>query len=404
MIALRKSRLTELAESGHKAARAVMALREAPDRFLATVQIGITVVSATAAAFGGAAIAVRIQPVLAAIPGLTSYAEELSFALVVASVSYLSIVVGELVPKSLALRGAETYALVVARPLLALSWAARPLVWGLTASSNLLLKPFGDKTNFAEAKFSPEELQQMVEEAAQAGTVHKEAGEIVSRALDFAQLIAGEVMVPRSRVVMLPLNASVADLNQIIADHNHNRVPVYEDKVDNVVGYVSMKDVFALALAQKPIELAKLLRPPVFVPESMAAIELLESMRRKRSPFIIVVDENGGFAGIVTMEDLVEELVGDIVSEHGGNVPEPIRAEADGASVVLGSVAIREVNRALSVDLPEDGEWTTIAGLALVKFGHIPVAGESVEIIPGVTVEVVDASPRRIRSLRIRKR
>ena len=208
-MALRKTRIEELAKQGKGSARAVSLLRDDPERFLATVQIGITVISATAAAFGGEAIAMRLIPQLRRVEAIGERAEGVALALVVAGVSYLSIVLGELVPKSLALRHAEAYALSVGRVILALAWLARPLVWLLGVSANLILKPLGDRTNFTEARHSAEELQEIVEEAAKAGTINAEAGEIASRALELPELTAADVMVPRQYVVMLELHATL---------------------------------------------------------------------------------------------------------------------------------------------------------------------------------------------------
>jgi putative hemolysin len=195
IVAVRKARIDQLAEEGRAGARAVLSLRSAPERFLATVQVGVTVVGATAAAFGGASIAKKLEPYVAQHDWLSEHAEGVSLALVVAAVSYLTIVIGELVPKSLALRSAERFALLVSRPLVGLSYLARPLVWGLSASANVLLKPFGDKTTFTETRHSAQELQQLVEEAGQAGTVNAEAAEIATRDLEFPELVASEVMV-----------------------------------------------------------------------------------------------------------------------------------------------------------------------------------------------------------------
>ncbi len=402
IVALRKTRLEELVTEGRRGARALVKLREEPERFLATVQVGITVIGATAAAFGGAAIAQQLTPLFVRTGWFSEHADDAALGVVVAGVSYLSIVVGELVPKSLALRGAERYALWIGKPLLALSWVAKPIVWLLSSSANLLLKPFGDTTTFTETRHSAEELQQIVEEATKAGTIHPEAGEIVARALELPELRVSDVMVPRQQVIMIPKSASPEDLQPILGDHTHSRLPVYEDRIDNVVGYVSIKDLLRAALEQKPIVLSELIRPPYFVPASKKAVELLKDMRQRRMKLAIVVDEQGGISGIITLEDLVEELVGDIFSEHSQHVPQLIKKETGGSAVVSGATPIREVNRSLGVDLPEQGDWTTVAGLSLALAGRVPSMGEVLPLENGVTLEIVDVSPRRVRAVRIR--
>lgn len=401
VVALRKSRLLEMVEGGRRTAQAVLALRSHPERFLATVQIGVTVVGATAAAFGGAEFSDQISPVIARVGILAPYAHEIALGIVVILISYLTIVIGELVPKSLALRSSETYALLVARPLLAISYLAQPLVWLLTRSSNLLLRPFGDTTTFTETRHSAEELQHLVEEAAKAGTVHPHAGEIASRAIDFADLTAADVMVPRQDVIMLRRHADADEVHRVLLEHTHSRIPVYEGRVDNVVGYINVKDVLTMAWERHLFVLEDLTRPPFFVPDTKAAIDLLQEMRKRRILLAIVVDEQGGMEGIVTMEDLVEELVGEIFSEHVQHVPELIRREPAGTALVLGAAPIRDVNRELDLNLPEEEGWSTIAGLCLSLAGRIPSAGDRIRVPNNVELEIVEATPRRVRAVRI---
>lgn len=400
IIAVRATRLRELVDQGHGAARAVLRLREQPERFLATVQIGITVVSATAGAFGGATLADDLAPVLAQWHLIAPYATETALALVVSIVSYLSLVIGELVPKSLALKAAEPYALFMARPLLWLATAMRPLVWFLTASSNVVLWPFKDRTSFIEARLSPDELAELVDEASRAGTVNPRAGEIVSRALELPKLVASDVMVPRTRVIALQKGASREELRRVMLEHTHSRFPVVEGDLDHVVGYVIMKDVLSMAWEESLFVLDDLIRPAFFVPEGKSAVDLLTEMRTRHIPFGVVVDERGGMAGIVTLEDLLEELVGEIFSEHVRHVPEFFHREPDGSVTVLGTVPVRDVNRELDLSLPE-GEWTTIAGLCLFLAKSIPRKGARLRTKDGVTLEVVDASAKRVRTVRI---
>lgn len=402
LLNLRKSKIVELAEEGKGSARAVLALRKNPERLLATVQVGITVVGSTAAAFGGASLTEDLAAFIATLPHVGAHSGALALTIVVVGVSYLSIVLGELVPKSLALRDSQRYALAVGRPLLAISQLARPLVWLLSASANLLLKPFGDKTTFSEARHSPEELQEFVEEARKAGTLHPQASEIVSRALELPTLIASDVMVPRGAVVMISRRATPEELRRLLLEHKFSRIPVYEDRIDNVVGYVIVKDVLALAWERHLIALEDIIRTPHFVPESKPAVELLNEMRFERMPLSIVVDEHGGMSGIVTLEDLLEELVGEMFSEHASRALHTIVPQADGSALVSGTAPLREIHRALDVELPDDGSWKTVAGLFLAQSGRMPKPGEKV-IIGDVELEVVEASTRRIRSLRIRK-
>ncbi len=404
IVAQRRTRVLELVEEGRRGARPLLALRENPERFLATVQVGITVVGASAAAFSGASVADRIAPLLARVDWLAPYADEAAFGLVVAGVSYLSIVLGELVPKSLALRASERYALVLARPLQLVAWIARPLVKLLTASSNLILRPFGDKTTFTEARHSAAEVMQIVEEAMQAGTVHHTAGEIATRALELPDLTVADVMVPRKDVALVSKQASPEQLKAAFLEHKFSRLPVYDRDPDDIVGYVSIKDMIGPALEERPASIDSIVRPPYFVPETQRAVDLLREMRARRVPLGVVVDEQGTMAGIVTLEDVLEELVGDIYSEHASTLQEPIRREGPCEAVVSGGVPVRDVNRELDLELPEDGDWTTMGGLCIAYAGRIPSPGDVVDLPRGVRLEVLDASPRRVRSLRLRTR
>ena len=399
VLSVRKTRLATLIDGGSRGAVAVQALRNDAERFLATVQIGITVVSATAAAFGGSTMSGHLEPVLRRL-GLGDSAPQVSLTLVVALVSFLSIVLGELIPKSLALRYSEGVALAIARPMHGVSWLARPLVWLLTASSNLVLRLFGDHTSFGESRLSPDELQQLVEEAAKQGSVHPRTGEIASRAFDLQQLTAEDVMVPRSNVVALARHASAAEIQRVLLEQSsHSRMPVYQGTPDHVVGYVVAKDLLAVALERQLIVLEDALRPAYFVLESMRALDILQQLQTRRILMAIVVDEAGNMAGIVTMEDLMEELVGSILSESD-TAPADIHPEPDGTFRVLAHVPLRDVNRALGLNLPE-GDWTTVGGYVTALAGNIPTLGNHFQSHDGTRIEVLASTPTRVKLLRL---
>jgi putative hemolysin len=400
VLAVRKTRLKERLDEGSGRARAVKALRDQPERFLATVQIGITVVGATAAVLSGQTIERHLEEWMMAAGLSASAAHKLSFAAVVAGLSYLSLILGELVPKSLALRYAEGYALTSARPLLGLSFLARPLVSLLVGSSNLVLRLFGDRTTFTESRLSPEELQQLVEEAAKSGSLDPKAGEIASRAFDFGSVLVGDVMVPRGQIVALPRRAPPDEVQRVLLEEGHSRMPVYDGNLNNIVGYIIAKDVLALAWQQQLIVLEDILRPVYVVPESMRAVDVLQELRRRRTQMAVVGDEDGAVAGLVTIEDLVEELVGEIFSEHE-DVEEVVRREPDGTALVQGTVPIRDINRELAIELPEGDGWSTVAGLCIHLAGWIPAPRDRLKTDDGTVLEVVDASPRRVRMIRI---
>jgi putative hemolysin len=400
ILSVRKTRLQELAAEGNASARALQRMREQPERFLATVQIGITVVSATAAAFGGATLVQGISAVFERSGLRKELAEDFALAVVVVLISYSSLVLGELVPKSLALRSAEKSALLVARPLLALLWLARPAVWFLTASSNAILRIFRDQTTFAEARLSKEELQQLVDEAATAGSVDRQIGAIAYRALDFGDIAVSAVMSPRADMVTLSRDASKEDVRKILITHGHTRTPVYEGSQDNIVGYATARDLVALLAAEGRRQVRDIVRPALFVPESRRAADVLTDMQQKRDHLALVVDDVGAVSGLVTLEDLLEELVGEIFAEHETPV-ERFRRLPDGTVLVRGRVPVHEVNRELGLELSEGPGWTTLAGLAIALAGEIPRIGARLEVKPDLFLEVLEASDRRVLLLRI---
>jgi putative hemolysin len=402
ILTVREARVQERANRRDRRALAVKTLRDQPERFLATVQIGITIISSAAAAFGGASIARSLEPVLMRA-GLGDSAEEVALAIVIVLISFLSLVLGELVPKSLALRYSDRYSFLISRPLLAVSRIARPLVWFLTACSNLVLRLFGDRTSFTEARVSREEIKHMVQEAARSGSLAPRSSEIASRALEFADVAVAEVMVPRERIVAIPRDSTPEQVQQILLEEGHSRMPVYAEDLDRIAGYVVARDVLALAWEQGLVAFDDIIRPAFTVPSSAKIDYVLREMQARRIQLAIVLEEAGGVAGLVTMEDLVEELVGDIVSES--EVPDEIvRREPDGSALVPGWAPIRKVNRLLGIALPIARDSTTIAGLCMALALAIPPVGTRLAAIDGTSIEVVDASPRRVRMVRIQRR
>jgi putative hemolysin len=400
VLSLRKTRLAQLLEENRRGARSVAQLRAAPESFLATVQVGITAVGAAAAVFGQDSIGERVAATLRELPLLARYASPLAFAITIVTITFLSVVLGELVPKSLALRSPEPIALMLARPLLILSSLARPVVWLLTASSNLILRFFGDETSFTEARHSPDELEELVEEAARAGDLDDGTADLATRALEMRDLTVEHVMTPRVRAVALPLGASREDVLAALGPNLTERIALYEGSVDHVVGYVALSELALQALSQRPFSLAEVLRPVLLVPPGLLAMELLARMQRERVPLAVVLDEAGGTHGIVVLEDLLEELVDDVSVGRTTPAP-PMHLEEGGAIIVRGDTPVRDVNRVHHLELPESDAWSTIAGLCLELAGKIPEPGA--ELRAGkCTLEVVEADRRRVQRVRVR--
>lgn len=400
VVQIDRARLKQLVEEGKRSALIVQDLRRNPERFFAAVQIGITVVAATASAFGGARVAHHLEPYIARVPFLAPVATELSFVTIVGFISLQSIVFGELIPKSLAMRYANAYGLAIAPAIHALSTAARPLVWLLTSISNAVLSLFGDRTTFSESRMSPDELRLIVSEAAESGSIHPAAGEIAARALEFPELTASDVMVPRARVVGIPRSADASDLQRIVTETGYSRFPIYGENLDDISGYVLAKDFLSMAWERHLIVLQDLVRPPYFVLENTRAPALLQEMRKRRVHLAIVIDEHGGTSGIVTMEDVLEELVGEIVSELA-EAADPFHRLPDGSTVVQGDTPVREVNRALEIALPEGDDWSTIGGLCMALAGRVPQPGDAFTVKDGTRLEIGSATERSVGDVRV---
>lgn len=399
ILSVRKTRVQERANQGHRGARAVQTLRDEPERFLATVQIGITVVGSAAAVYGGSNIARDLTPILERA-GLGAYAHDVALASVITSISILSLVLGELVPKSLALRHPDGYAFLVSRPLLGLASIARPFVWFLTAASNLVLRMFGDRTSFTEARMSRDELQQLVEEAANSGSVDTKTSEIASRALDLVDLQVSEVMVRREEIVAIDTRASTEEVQRVILEQGHSRMPVYDGTLDHLIGYVIARDLLAVLWERGRVVIDDIVRPLHGFPLSARINVVLREMQSRRVQIAAVVDEHGGTAGIVTIEDLVEELIGDVIDEDEAP-DQTVHTESATSATVAGWVPIRTVNRALGTALPIAREHTTMAGLCMALALAVPPAGTRLHAPDGTTIDVLDASPKRVRMVRV---
>lgn len=345
MLSVRKSRLRELADKGSRAAGAALRLRRQPERLLATVQIGVTVIGASTAVFGGARLEAPLQAWLIQMGLPESASSTLAFVVVIGLISYLSLVLGELVPKSLALAIPERFALTVAPGLRWVALLAKPLVWLLTASSNLLLRPFKDKTSFGEARLSPQELQQLLEDSATAGALNQAAAEIAVRSLDLAHVQVQALMVPRAQMLSIELDASATHLRGLLKASPHARYPVSSGP-DRFIGYVLAREV-AERLFDGTVELAALVRPLPSFPGSMLAVEVLRALQREQQQLGLVLHADGSVAGLITIEDIAEDLIGEILEEHELKRPE-VWTTPDGWTHALGDAAIHAVNRELT--------------------------------------------------------
>ena len=398
VVSARTARLRSLAEGGDPRAAAVLRLKEDPDRFLATVQVGVTLVGTLASAVGGVAAIERLEPWIASLawPWLRALAEPLAVATVVFVIAYLSLVVGELVPKSLAVRHAEALALWVAPVIEWTSRLAGPLVSALTASSRLLLRLVGQKGTDPLPFHSLEDLKDIAEEAGRQGIVRDD---IVAGAVEFHERDVREIMTPRPRIAALRAEATLDEAVRLIRETGHSRYPVYEGQLDNVIGFVYARDVYDAALAGADAPLPSLARPALSVPAGKPATALLEQMRTQGVHVALVVDEHGSLEGLATLEDLVEVIVGEIHDEH--RVPMPLVKDlGEGSFEVEGSVRLHELDTDHGLELPESTSYVTLAGLVLERLGHIPQPGQCVDV-PPYRLTVLALEGRRVARIRV---
>ncbi|MEO8195095.1 MAG: hemolysin family protein [Thermoanaerobaculia bacterium] len=398
ILSVRRTRLLELANEGKRGASAALRLRKNPERFLATVQVGITVLGASAGAFGGATLEAPLAAALSSL-GVRHLADELALAVVVAFVSVLSIVLGELVPKSLALRSSERVSLLVARPLLGISRAARPVVWFLTTLSNLLLRPFRDRTTFTESRLSPDELQHLVEEASTAGSLLPAAGNIASRAIDLGGLPISSLLIPRPQVAYLRRDATREEIWALLKSRPHSRYPVVAHDLDAVEGYVTERELVRQLVEEKSVDLASVLRQVPMVAARTGAVAVLRDLQERRLQLAVVIDQHGMTAGIVTIDDIAEELLGEILSENE-KPEEAMLRDADGFALVRADTPVQEVNRKLGTELSVSSDYSTLSGLLMHESGKILRAGEEL-LVDGVRFEVIEATPRQVKVVRV---
>jgi putative hemolysin len=397
MIATRKSRVDALLEKGIKSASAVARLKNDPDRFLATVQIGVTVVSSLASAIGGAAAIGYLKPQIESLPlpFIPRWGEAIAILLVVLPISYLSLVLGELVPKSLALRFPERIACLVARPIDFLSRISAFLVKTLTASSNAVLWLFGSRESEGASFISVEEVKSLIREGAAKGIFNETEKELIHSVFEFADTPVKAVMIPRTEIHALEVHVSLAEIAKSFIESGFSRIPVYEGELDRVIGILYNKDIFKALQEKGEFRIRDYLHPAFFVPSSLPISELLKQLQRRRLAIALVVNEFGEVEGLATLEDLLEEIVGEIRDEYDREERGPVERLADGSMVIQGSALLKDLKSDYDLPFDESPDYHTLAGFVLDKLKRIPRGGERVEY-NGYRLTIVDMEGRRI--------
>lgn len=396
VVASRKIRLQQRADGGDNRAKAALDLARNPAQFLSTVQIGITLVGVLAGAFGGARLSERVAVHIAAVPVLEPYASGIALGLVVAAITFLSLILGELVPKNIALTAPETVAAWVARPMMLLAAVGRPLVAILTGTTRLVLAIFGMKQQ-AESHLTEEEIKAVITQGAESGVIAATEENIVQRVLQLGEQRVASIMTPRLDIEWIDVDASPEELREFLASHSHTQFVVCQGSLDNVLGIVWAAELLPVATLGKPIELRGLTRDALFVPDSMPAINLLEAFRTSRKHVALVMDEFGEVEGLVTVTDLLEALVGHLPASASEGVGDFV-ARPDGSWLVDAGVSIEEAGTWLGLPEPpeeENGAYHTLGGFLMTRLGRIPTTADVVDW-EGFHFEVVDMDGRRV--------
>jgi len=402
----RRTRIAELAEKGSRPARLVLGVMEDPDQFFAATQVGVTLTSLAVGALSEPAFSRLLMHLLAAlgmfIPAVSQSVPLIGALAGLLVASYFQIVLAELVPRSITLRLAEQVALLVVPPMRVVARVIAPFVWLLKGSSRLVLRGLGFQSSLSRERLhTVEELRMLIEASERGGVIEAEQGELLSKVFSLGDTTVREVMIPRTEMLCVSVDSTLSDVAHLFSARAYSRLPVYEGTPDRIVGVLHIKDLVPALLAPTRVPLIRqLMREPFFVPDTQRADELLHQFRARREYMAIVLDEYGGTAGLVTLNDLIARLIGE-VEGTAASLPD-IQQAGDGSVLINGLMTIGDVNEAFGLSL-EDPNYDTIGGFVMGQLGRIPVVGDCVELkAQGVVLCVEEMDKLRVAQLRLR--
>jgi len=379
LITIRHSSVRVLYDQKHRLAPAIDKLKKEPTRFLSTVQVGVTFLGFLQSAIAATSLASPLHELLKPLEQSTGLSMHgASIVLVTLIAGFVNIALGEIVPKSIGVAYPERAALFLAGPMLVFDRLFALPVWFINLTTKLLLKPFGVQAQHSAPIVSEEELKILVEAGEEQGVLQEDEKEMIHSIFDFTDTIAREIMTPRVDMHSVDVKTAPQEVVHLITRTGHSRIPVYETSTDNIIGIVHVKDLLRICEGRTQFHLQEILRPPYFVPENKKVGELLEELRRQRVHMAIVQDEYGGTAGIVTLEDLVEEIVGEIQDEYDPEQVEPVQEQPDGSYLVDAGLHLDDVNDLIDTDFQSE-EFDTLGGYVFGLLGHQPQQGESVQ-------------------------
>ncbi|HSS22259.1 MAG TPA: hemolysin family protein [Pyrinomonadaceae bacterium] len=404
LVSVRRSRLEARAAAGSRSAQAALRLLDNPTIFISAVQLGITLASLGLGWIGEPTVAAMLEPVAHAIAseGRAAYvAHGIAIVIAFSAITFMHIVLGELMPKMIALERAEKVALVFSRPLALFARIFKAPLWVFNSVGSTLGRLIGLKATLDHAAvYTEAELRQLIDTARDSGYLRAEERRLIHRVFEFSDTLVREAMVPRTEMAAIPNDSSLEQITKAFQQFGYSRLAVYEESLDDVKGFVHSKDVMPYLLHPDKFRLADVSQPPLYVVDTARLEDVLRQMQKAKTHFGFVVDEHGGLEGIITLEDLLEEIVGDISDEHDEEVNEQIIAEGENKYILAGGLAVRDLNRRLKLSVPESEGYTTIAGFLMTESGHILKPGEEVNY-NGCKFVVDRVERRRVISVRL---
>jgi CBS domain containing-hemolysin-like protein len=405
LVSVRRPRLETRAAAGSKRAQAALRLLNNPTFFISATQLGITLASLALGWIGEPTVASLLEPLAAAIApaGKAAYvAHVLAIVIAFSAITFLHIVLGELMPKMFALERAEGLALITAQPLELFAKIFQWPLWIFNWTGTTLGRLIGLKSSLTHtAVYSEVELRQLIDISRESGHLRAEERRLIHRVFEFSDTLVREAMVPRPEIAALSAQCTLEDINQAFQRHRYSRLPVYRESMDNVIGFIHSKDLIPYLLKPHDFKLESVLQAPMYVVDTARLEDVLRQMQKAKTHFGFVVDEHGGIEGIITLEDLLEEIVGDISDEHDEEVNEQIKPIDSNNYLLDGALAVRDLNRRLKTALPESEGYTTIGGFLMSVAGHLLQPGEIIEY-DGLRFEIEKVERRRLLQVKLR--
>jgi len=404
LVSVRRTKLETRANNGSKGARAALRLIDNPTVFISAVQLGVTLASLALGWIGEPTVAALLEPIAHRIApvGRANYvAHFLAIVIAFSAITFFHIILGELVPKMVALERAEPVALFAARPLELFANVFRAPLWLLNKSGSQIARLIGLKSTLDNASvYTEAELRQLVDIARESGYLRAEERRLIHRVFEFSDTVVREAMVPRTEMAAISSSCSLEQITKAFEQHRYSRLPVYRGSLDDVIGFIHSKDLTPYLLRHELFRLEDVLQPPLYVVDTARLDDVLRQMQKAKAHFGFVVDEHGGLEGIITLEDLLEEIVGEISDEHDEEVNEQITAAGDNRYLLAGALAVRDLNRRLKLSLPESEAYTTVGGFLMTEAGHVLKPGETVKY-NGLVFHVDRMEKRRVMRVKL---